>query len=1071
MAALLSFICGSMFADVVKFAPAEFEAATSADYSLTKNGVTVAVSASTVTADQFRIFKGQTATITSTADPITLVQFTCTANGSEKYGPGNLDAADTGNDSGEYIEEQGPHYWWYGSTAELKLTAVDNQVRATEIVVYTGKDGEKALSELPANQIGYVYMINFTEGQGDFTVNDVKLGEGLTYVWKQDNSYGMKASAYANKQNIESESWLISPVIDLAGVTQAEAGFTQVINKYFGDVTQEATVWVREEGGEWKQVQITYPALSGSTFSEDAAFAFSLQEYDGKKVQVGFKYTSTNEHAGTWEIFDFYVAGIGGQTEPVIEPQIESKTVAEALAIIDALEDGKTTTEEYQVTGFVVGAPDFQRKADGTLYGNVNLTIADEKGGTALLTVYRGKNLNNESFTEETISSIKEGDEVVFQGKLQKFVKNDVVTPELTNGFLISVTSGEEPVSNARVWDFTNWSSATIDNLLADAAADIFTGWSDVEKDPSGTDKNGNPNPQVPTETSKDNCFWYQASTNADGTLSANGKVIEELKGLVWNETYTKKRSLAIAVNYPKALSDYFGPAYLWLGGGKNKIPCFTIPNVIAGSTITMEVESHKTSEGRGIELYSGLDAEGLVDAATKIGDSFTPKELDTHTWTVDKDCDVIVYNTNGCHIYTIKVEAGEVAPKPILTLKGAVGAEVTMAIGVYDSEDTYSVDFGNGELQTAKVGIENKGPVQEDGTTPTATTFKGTIAGDGTIKVYGNNDIWYLTVSGDAMPTTFDQPKLKNVAQMSISGANAESVALPALEKLTQFSFTNSPAKSVDVSKVPTLTSLSIFNTTQSAFEPQLESIDVSKNVNLEMLVLGGNTYQKGKLTALDVTSNTKLTQISAENNKIASLTGLPVSLKNLYVSNNELASLTFPEFTTKGTIQVQNNKFTLATLPTKPAITSTSKYTYAPQPAYQVAETVGVLDLTSLLTATGVADGPKQTTYSFVTASGTELVEGTDYAVLEAGKFAFFKEQTEKVHGVMATDAFPKFTGKNAYVTTEFAVDAAEGLASITGISIQQQATQLYNLKGQKVMKPTKGLYIQKGKKVVMK
>ena len=104
-------------------------------------------------------------------------------------------------------------------------------------------------------------------------------------------------------------------------------------------------------------------------------------------------------------------------------------------------------------------------------------------------------------------------------------------------------------------------------------------------------------------------------------------------------------------------------------------------------------------------------------------------------------------------------------------------------------------------------------------------------------------------------------------------------------------------------------------------------------------------------------------------------------------------------------------------------------------------------------------------------MTASGTELVEGTDYAVLEAGKFAFFKEQTEKVHGVMATDAFPKFTGKDAYVTTEFAVDAAEGLASITGISIQQQATQLYNLKGQKVMKPTKGLYIQKGKKVVMK
>jgi hypothetical protein len=114
---------------------------------------------------------------------------------------------------------------------------------------------------------------------------------------------------------------------------------------------------------------------------------------------------------------------------------------------------------------------------------------------------------------------------------------------------------------------------------------------------------------------------------------------------------------LAIAVNYPAALSDYAGGAYLWLGGGSKKVPCFTIPGVKAGQTITMEVESHKTSDARGIELYTGVDADGLVDAATKIGDSFTPKTKDSHTWTIDKDCDVIVYNTKGCHIYKLEVK------------------------------------------------------------------------------------------------------------------------------------------------------------------------------------------------------------------------------------------------------------------------------------------------------------------------------------------------------------------------------------------------------------------------------
>jgi hypothetical protein len=114
-------------------------------------------------------------------------------------------------------------------------------------------------------------------------------------------------------------------------------------------------------------------------------------------------------------------------------------TVASALEIINALDNGATTSEVYKVKGFVVGDPDFQRKADQTLYGNVNFEMADEKNGTTTLTVFRCKDLENVSFTEETINRIKNGDEVVVQGKLQKYVKNDVVTPEITSCYLVSV--------------------------------------------------------------------------------------------------------------------------------------------------------------------------------------------------------------------------------------------------------------------------------------------------------------------------------------------------------------------------------------------------------------------------------------------------------------------------------------------------------------------------------------------------------------------------------------------------------------------------------------------------------
>jgi hypothetical protein len=118
--------------------------------------------------------------------------------------------------------------------------------------------------------------------------------------------------------------------------------------------------------------------------------------------------------------------------------QIQEISVAAALEIINGLGDGAKTTDQYRVKGFIVGTPDFQRNGDGVLYGNVNLTIADVKGGTTTLTVYRGKNINNVAFTEETISSLKEGDEVVFQGLLQKYMKNGAPAPQLVSGYLVS---------------------------------------------------------------------------------------------------------------------------------------------------------------------------------------------------------------------------------------------------------------------------------------------------------------------------------------------------------------------------------------------------------------------------------------------------------------------------------------------------------------------------------------------------------------------------------------------------------------------------------------------------------
>ena len=112
-------------------------------------------------------------------------------------------------------------------------------------------------------------------------------------------------------------------------------------------------------------------------------------------------------------------------------------TVADALTLIDALSNGATTSETYYVKGVVVGTPEIQKKNDGTFYGNANFDIAAEAGGTTKLTCYRLKGLDNADIDSEDY--IKEGDEVVVTGQLQKYVKDDVVTPEVKNGYIYSL--------------------------------------------------------------------------------------------------------------------------------------------------------------------------------------------------------------------------------------------------------------------------------------------------------------------------------------------------------------------------------------------------------------------------------------------------------------------------------------------------------------------------------------------------------------------------------------------------------------------------------------------------------
>jgi Leucine-rich repeat (LRR) protein len=253
-----------------------------------------------------------------------------------------------------------------------------------------------------------------------------------------------------------------------------------------------------------------------------------------------------------------------------------------------------------------------------------------------------------------------------------------------------------------------------------------------------------------------------------------------------------------------------------------------------------------------------------------------------------------------------------------VAVFSGDVGTEFSLTLGVYDNFDVYGVDFGDGKIVVDTVCYQNGGLKDESGMTvgwrPSATTFAGTIAGTGEVKVYGNSPLWYLVATGDAMLTDGDKEKLDKVVQMGLSGINIDGIELFNMQELESFSITNSPIQEVDVTKNTKLTSLTIVNTTESAFEPQLESIDLSGCPNLENLTIGGSFYMAGKLASLDLSKNTALKSVAVGNNKLKSIK-LPAEAPELNMLNlekNELTEVTLGNMPKMKNLYLAENQLT---------------------------------------------------------------------------------------------------------------------------------------------------------------
>ena len=155
-----------------------------------------------------------------------------------------------------------------------------------------------------------VYEKALTDNADGWTLEQGNLPEGLTAVWAQDAKFGLKATAHTgskkkgNEKIYASEAWAISPEVELT--KNSFVSFEHALNFKTDASTQG--FYIREgENGAWQELEVKeWPA--GNKWDYVKSGTIDLRNYTGKKVQFGFKYTSTTEGAATWEIKNFVVA-------------------------------------------------------------------------------------------------------------------------------------------------------------------------------------------------------------------------------------------------------------------------------------------------------------------------------------------------------------------------------------------------------------------------------------------------------------------------------------------------------------------------------------------------------------------------------------------------------------------------------------------------------------------------------------------------------------------------------------------------------------------------------------------
>jgi hypothetical protein len=179
--------------------------------------------------------------------------------------------------------------------------------------------------EVSAPEELVVYEHEFSGDLGNFTKINVEGDQDWYYDEYQGTGYA-KISGYSGGA-IPNEDWLISPEIDLSGITDATLSVYQAIN-YLGGEWEQVQVLISADFDGTDQTSATWTEIipntkpGGNNWSFVQSEDMDISDFDGETIHVAFKYISSDSNAATWEVGSLTVKGTGvaSKSGVIIDP-------------------------------------------------------------------------------------------------------------------------------------------------------------------------------------------------------------------------------------------------------------------------------------------------------------------------------------------------------------------------------------------------------------------------------------------------------------------------------------------------------------------------------------------------------------------------------------------------------------------------------------------------------------------------------------------------------------------------------------------------------------------------------